>query len=111
MKHVEIRDTKPYVQHDSRLGYRYVADVDLTLPRPGGGSYHFQTNAQGIRSAKDYAFAKPAGTTRIVLCGDSMSAGQFVSNEQRLSEQLERLVPNLEVINLSLEGWVPTSNC
>jgi len=33
-----------------------------------------------------------------------MSAGQFVSNEQRMSEQLERRVPRLEVINLSLEG-------
>ena len=33
-----------------------------------------------------------------------MSAGQFVSNEHRLSEQLERRVPALEIINLSLEG-------
>src|SRR5262249_16594971 len=29
---------------------------------------------------------------------------QFVSNEQRMSEQLERRVQGLEVINLSLEG-------
>jgi carbamoyltransferase len=33
-----------------------------------------------------------------------MSGGQFVSNEQRFSEQLERSVRGLEVINLSLEG-------
>jgi len=74
------------------------------LPRPGGGTYHFQTNSRGIRSSREYAFKKPRGTTRIILCGDSMSAGQFVSNDQRMSEQLERRVPNLEVINLSLEG-------
>jgi hypothetical protein len=74
------------------------------LPRPGGGSYHFQTNSQGIRSSREYGFKKPAGIKRIILCGDSMSAGQFVSNEHRMSEQLERRVPGLEVINLSLEG-------
>jgi hypothetical protein len=99
-----VLDTKPYIQHDPQLGYRYLPNVNLTLPRPGGGSYHFQTNAQGIRSSRDYSPTKYPGTTRIILCGDSMPAGQFVSNEQRLSEQLERCVPSLEVINLSLEG-------
>src|SRR5262249_2179369 len=74
------------------------------LSRPGGGTYHFQTNSQGIRSSREYAFKKRPGNTRVMLCGDSMSAGQFVSNEHRLSEQLERRIPNLEVINLSLEG-------
>src|SRR5262249_41966671 len=74
------------------------------LSRPGGGTYHFQTNSQGIRSSREYAFKKPPGTTRVILCGDSMSAGQFVSNSQRMSEQLERRIPGLEVINLSLEG-------
>ena len=97
-------DTKPYVEHDPLIGYRYTPNLDVILPRPGGGTYHFQTNSRGIRSSREYPFKKPPGTTRIILCGDSMSAGQFVSNEQRMSEQLERRVPGLEVINLSLEG-------
>jgi 2-polyprenyl-3-methyl-5-hydroxy-6-metoxy-1,4-benzoquinol methylase len=97
-------DTKSYVEHDPVIGYRYIPNLDVTLPRPGGGTYHFQTNSRGIRSSREYTFKKPLGTTRIVLCGDSMSAGQFVSNEQRMSEQLERRVPGLEIINLSLEG-------
>jgi hypothetical protein len=97
-------DTKPYIEYNARLGYRYIPNMNLRLPRPGGGSYHFQTNAQGLRSSRNYSLEKPPGTTRMILCGDSMSAGQFVSNEQRLSEQLERSVSRLEVINLSLEG-------
>ena len=97
-------DTKPYVEHDPLIGYRYLPSLDMTLPRPGGGTYHFQTNSRGIRASREYPFKKRPGTTRIILCGDSMSAGQFVSNEQRMSEQLERRVPGLEVINLSLEG-------
>jgi hypothetical protein len=97
-------DSKPYVEHDPLFGYRYVANMNLMLPRPGGGTYHFRTNSQGIRSSREYAFRKPPGVMRIVVCGDSMSAGQFVSNEHRFSEQLERRVQALEVINLSLEG-------
>jgi carbamoyltransferase len=97
-------DRKPYIEYHAQLGYRYVENMVLTLPRPGGGTYHFQTNSHGIRSSREYAFTKPSGVTRIVLCGDSMSGGQFVSNEHRMSEQLERRVPGLEVINLSLEG-------
>jgi carbamoyltransferase len=97
-------DTKRYVEHDPLIGYRYLPNVDLTLNRPGGGTYQFQTNSQGVRSSREYGFKKLPGTTRIILCGDSMSAGQFVSNAQRMSEQLERRVPGLEVINLSLEG-------
>jgi carbamoyltransferase len=97
-------DSKPYIEHDAQIGYRYIANVNLMLPRPGGGTYHFQTNSQGIRGSREYPFKKVRGSTRCILCGDSMSAGQFVSNEQRMSEQLERRVPGLEIINLSLEG-------
>ena len=43
-------DTKSYVEHDPLIGYRYIPNVNMTLPRPGGGTYHFQTNSQGIRS-------------------------------------------------------------
>src|SRR6185436_4284600 len=51
-----------------------------------------------------YSFEKPKGVHRIIVCGDSMAAGQFVSNAHRFSELLERRIPNLEVINLGLEG-------
>jgi hypothetical protein len=99
-----LADTKSYVAHDPLIGYRYKPNLDVTLPRPGGGTYNFRTNSRGIRSAREHTFKKLPGMIRIILCGDSMSAGQFVSNEHRMSEQLERRVPGLEVINLSLEG-------
>ena len=38
----------------------------------------------------EYAFHKPAGIRRMIVCGDSMAAGQFVSNVHRFSELLER---------------------
>lgn len=105
VRHVApVRDTKPYIEHDPKIGYRYAPAVSLQLPRPGGGRYHFQTNSRGVRSAREYEFEKPPGVRRIVVCGDSMAAGQFVSNDQRFTELLERRLPNTEVINLALEG-------
>jgi hypothetical protein len=97
-------DTKPYVEPDPLIGYRYIPGTRMSLPRPGGGHYEIAVNREGIRSDREFAFEKPANTTRIIVLGDSMAAGQFVSNTQRFSETLERRRQGLEVINLALEG-------
>lgn len=97
-------DSKPYVEHDSNIGYRYIANTQRTLPRPGGGKYEMVINAAGIRSGREYAKEKPPGVFRILVLGDSYAAGQVVSNEQRFTELLERRVPDIEVINFALEG-------
>ncbi len=99
-----LLDSKPYVEHHPTFGYAYIPNVKMELPRPGGGRYRMVTNSQGIRSDREYAFQKPPGVKRIIICGDSMAAGQFTSNDQRFSELLERRVPGLEVLNLALEG-------
>ena len=100
----QIQNAQPYIEHHPIFGYRYVPGTDLELSRPGGGSYHIKVNSQGIRSDREYSFEKPRGVRRIIVCGDSMAAGQFVSNAHRFSELIERRVPDVEVINLSLEG-------
>jgi hypothetical protein len=99
-----VLDSKPYVSHDPIIGYRYAPNQRLRLARPGGGSYDLETNSDRLRASRDYSFQKPPGIFRIIVLGDSYAAGQFVSNSQRFSEQMERLVPNLEVLNLALEG-------
>ena len=100
----DVLDGKPYIEHHPIFGYRYTPGTRMELRRPGGGWYRIEVNSQAIRSDREYSFEKPEGVYRIVLCGDSMAAGQFVSNAQRFSELLERRVPGLEVINLALEG-------
>lgn len=97
-------DRKPYIRHHSLLGYEYTPDSRYTLPRPGGGTYSLTINNEGIRASREYARVKPPGTFRILAFGDSFAAGQFLSNEQRFSEILERRVPGLEVVNFGLEG-------
>jgi hypothetical protein len=97
-------DTKPYVQHHPVFGYQYIPNTAMFLRKPGGGRYRIRINASGIRSDREYSPATPAGCYRIVVLGDSMAAGQFVANECRFSELLERRNRDLEVINLALEG-------
>jgi carbamoyltransferase len=97
-------DTKPYVAHHPLFGYQYIPGTTIELPRPGGGSYHLKINLQGIRSDREYSFQKPQSVYRIIVCGDSMAAGQFINNSHRFSELLERRIPGLEVLNLALEG-------
>jgi hypothetical protein len=100
----EVIDIQPFVEHDPLIGHRYTPNKRLTLRRPGGGDYELVTNAAGIRSTREYEKRKPQGVLRMLVFGDSFTAGQFVSNDQRFSELLERRVPGLEVINFGLEG-------
>jgi hypothetical protein len=99
-----VVDAKPYIRHHPVIGYEYVPNFLATLPQPGGGRYTLRTNAAGLRSSRDYTLEKPPGTTRLLVFGDSFAAGQYVSNEQRFTELLERRNPGLEVINFGLEG-------
>jgi 2-polyprenyl-3-methyl-5-hydroxy-6-metoxy-1,4-benzoquinol methylase len=97
-------DNKPYIEHHPVFGYHYLSNVELTLPTPMGHAYMLRTNSVGLRSDREYDRTKPAGITRILVLGDSMSAGQFVDNKYRFTELLERRNPGVEFVNLSLEG-------
>ncbi len=101
---MSVVDVKPYIRHHARIGYEYVPDYQASFPQPGGGQYCLRINAAGLRSNRDYSLTKPHGCKRLVVLGDSYAAGQYVSNEQRFSELLEKRWPQLEVINLGLEG-------
>src|SRR5437867_309054 len=97
-------DTKPYIEYDPLIGYRYAPNTRQVLLGPGGRRYEIVINSAGIRSSREYEKKKPSCIFRILVFGDSYAAGQFVSNDQRFSELLERRIPNLEVINFALEG-------
>ncbi len=52
------------------------------------GGVSWRTNAQGMRD-RSYSVAKPAGTFRIALVGDSIAAGWGVDVEERFESILE----------------------
>jgi carbamoyltransferase len=91
------------VEYHPVLGHRYVPALKLRVPHESGG-YLLQTNSLGFRSHHDFERRRPASKGRVLLFGDSFTAGDGVSNSQRYSDVLEVLRPDLEVYNFGLPG-------
>ena len=75
----------------------------------------WSTNAQGMRD-RDYPAAKPSGTFRIALVGDSIGSGWGVNDGDGFEPRLERALdqrsrgaggPAVEVLNFSVPGHGP----
>jgi carbamoyltransferase len=86
------------------IGYRFIPGLKTRVPHEGGG-YLVQVNSAGFRCRHEFARAKAPGTTRILLFGDSHTAGDGVSNGKRFGDLLETLLPGpVEVYNFGLPG-------
>jgi len=83
------------------VGFRFIPDIKARVRHEGGG-YLIRTNSSGFRSDVDFAPTRTPGKKRILLFGDSYTAGEGVSNGRRYSDYLERGLPNLEVYNFGL---------
>ena len=70
------------------------------------GGYLFKTNSDGFRSDRNFLKNKNPGNSkkRILIFGDSYTAGDGVSNSQRYSDILESKLQNVEVYNFGLPG-------
>lgn len=89
--------------HDSDTGYRFVSGLRARIEHEAGG-YLLRTNETGFRSEREFVATKQPGTSRILLFGDSFTAGDGVSNQKRYSDQMELILPNVEVFNFGLSG-------
>jgi carbamoyltransferase len=86
------------------LGYRFIPGLKTRVPHEGGG-YLVQANGAGFRCRHEVTPEKPAGCRRVLLFGDSHTAGDGVSNGKRFGDLLETLVPgNVQVLNFGLPG-------
>ena len=90
-------------QHDASFGYRFIPGLKARVEHEGGG-YLVRVNQAGFRCDHEVRPEKPAGRFRVLLFGDSYTAGDGVSNPHRYGDQLEKLVPGLEVYNFGLPG-------
>lgn len=89
------------VRYHSAIGHLYVPNLNVRLPNEVGG-YQIVTNAQGFRS--DIAFEKKKnGRPRILMFGDSYTAGDNCPNPERYSDYLARML-SAEVYNYGLSG-------
>jgi carbamoyltransferase len=70
------------------VGYRYIPHLKVRIPHEGGG-YLMQVNEQGFRSDRPYVQKRLPGHRRVLVFGDSFTAGDAVPNRQRYTELLE----------------------
>ena len=88
---------------DSKLGWRFRSHIQERRSIAGGSPFTFSTNALGFRDSK-----WDRGTAvgfRLLVLGDSYTAGRAVSDEQVFPRILEKRLPLLEVMNTGVSGW------
>jgi lysophospholipase L1-like esterase len=91
-------------QYHPIIGYQFIPNLKARLEHESGG-YLVRINSAGFRSEREFVREKAAGKFRVLLFGDSYTAGEAVSNKYRFGDVLETLfLDNLEVYNFGLPG-------
>src|SRR5207253_7860129 len=90
-------------QHHPIIGYTFIPNLKIRVESEGGG-HLVGTNAAGFRSEHEFAKTKSGGKFRILLFGDSFTAGDGVSNKKRYGDVLENLISGIEIYNFGLPG-------
>ena len=94
---------RPIMEYHPVFGYRYIPGLKARLTGDGG-PYLVQVNQAGFRCHHEFTRTRTPGRFRILLFGDSYTAGEGVSDRNRYSDLLETLVPGVEVFNFALSG-------
>ena len=68
------------------------------------GGYLIAVNETGFRCRHSFIQEKTSAKQRILLFGDSFTAGDCVSNHARYGDVIETLLPNVEIFNFGLPG-------
>lgn len=93
-------------EYHPTIGYRFVPDLKARIRHENGG-YLVKTNKLGFRSDVEFVSERSQGNKKILLYGDSFTAGDGVSNGQRFSDILDRAMPNVDIYNFGLPGIGP----
>ena len=70
------------------VGYRFIPNLRARIPHEGGG-YLVQVNDTGFRSNRPFLAARKPGVPRVLVFGDSFTAGDAVPNHERYTDLLE----------------------
>ncbi|AGW14218.1 SGNH/GDSL hydrolase family protein [Megalodesulfovibrio gigas] len=88
---------------DPELGWSLRPGAVATSKRTGD-IIRYAINSKGLRD-DETPYEKPAGTTRIVLLGDSRTFGFGVPIEKHYSMLMEGYLDQVECINLGVDGY------
>jgi hypothetical protein len=90
-------------EYHPTIGYRFIPGLQTREEHEGGG-FLLRTNGSGFRCRHEFAARRTPGRFRILLFGDSYTAGMGVSDSRRYGDLLEELLPGVEVYNFGLPG-------
>lgn len=93
---VHLKAKAPYMTFDSVLGWTI---------RPHGSRGGYRADGGGIRGDREHARTPPAGKVRIGAFGDSFTHATSVPNGQTWQDQVERLLPGVEVLNFGVPAY------
>jgi hypothetical protein len=85
------------------IGYRFIPGLKARVEHEGGG-YLVGVNQTGFRCDREFEERKTAADFRVLLFGDSYTAGDGVSNRDRYGDLLDRALSGIEVYNFGLSG-------
>lgn len=106
MPRAVARPLRMILQYHEVFGQWYVPNLRAYVPHERG-FFVVRTNARGMRSSRDHPLSAPPGRRRLLLFGDSFTAGEGVSNDERFSDLLEGMGDAPEVLNFGLSGSGP----
>ena len=95
--------TRGLFQYHSTYGFHFIPGIKARIPHEGGG-YLVRANAAGFRNDREFVAKRAPGFRRVLLFGDSYTAGDGVSNGARYGDLLEKHLPGTEVYNYGLPG-------
>src|SRR3972149_6968280 len=98
---MEINLWRQTLEYHPVIGFRFIPGIKARIDSPEGG-YLIQVNDSGFRCTHNFEKNKKPGVRRILLFGDSFTAGDGVSNDKRYGDILEKEIPDLEVFNFGL---------
>lgn len=90
-------------QYDPVFGYRFIPGLRARVPHETGG-FLLATNEAGFRSDRAFEPLCPPDCQRVLVFGDSMTAGDGVANPHRWTDLIEAGQQGLEVFNFGLSG-------
>lgn len=90
-------------EYHPTIGYKFLPHIKARVPHEAGG-YFVVTNGDGFRSDWEYTKVKDPAKKRVLVFGDSFTAGDGVSNKYRYTDLLQQMNPGTEWYNFGLPG-------
>ena len=89
-------------QYHPGVGRLFIANNQVRVQHESGG-FLIDTNAQGFRSGHDFVVRRAGERKRVLLFGDSYTAGDGVSNRYRYSDLLSETL-EVDMFNYGMSG-------